>query len=177
MGVYPEGYGVKRSADLSDCGTYRYRLIRQWSAFESLLPFIMLNPSTADADIDDPTIRRCVGFAHRLGFGGVGVWNLYAYRATKPADLWRAGDPIGPDNDRRLRNLFQWAHIAGRPVVAAWGANAKPERVRHVLAMDGAANLRCLGLTKQGAPRHPLYVSGDSPLVPLFGTTDERGAR
>lgn len=170
MSVYPEGFRVKRTAALSDCGAYRYRLIRHWG-MDMPLPFIMLNPSTADATVDDPTIRRCVGFARTLGYGGIGVWNLYAYRATKPADLWTADDPVGPENDRRLRNVLRWAHLQGVPVVAAWGAHAKPARVREVLAMEGAGNLRCLGLTKAGAPRHPLYVRADAPLVPFGGAS------
>lgn len=154
---------VGASADISDDGLYRYRLLRRWGR-DVPLPFIMLNPSTADALIDDPTIRRCIGFAKSLGFDGIGVWNLYAYRATKPADLWKAADPVGPDNDRRLRTLLEWAELAEVPVVAAWGANAKPERVAQVSSWPGAASLHCLGWTKDGAPRHPLYLSASSTL-------------
>lgn len=175
-GVYPVGAEVRGSADVSEDGRYRYRLLRRWdgdallgrraTSLPMLQPFVMLNPSTADARQDDPTIRRCVGFARREGFEGLGVWNLYAYRATKPAELWRVDDPVGEENDRRLRNLLEWAAGVGVPVVAAWGTNAKPERVRAVLDMPGAHNLRCLGTTAAGAPRHPLYVPADTPLTP-----------
>lgn len=152
-------------AALSHDGRYRYRLWRTWDESAPPLVFAMLNPSTADAEVDDPTIRRCIGFAKRDGFGGIEVVNLYAYRATKPADLWRTGDPIGPDNDRTLRDVFEAAAGAGFPVVAAWGANAKPSRVSWVRSMPHAEVLHHLGLTDKGAPRHPLYLRGDSPLT------------
>lgn len=121
---------MRRSADISECGLYRYRLLRRWGSGVPL-PFLMLNPSTADGAQDD---------------------------RTKPTDLWRADDPIGPDNDRRLRNLFRWTKLVGIPVIAAWGVNARPDRVAAVLAMEGAERLQALGVTKAGAPRHPLYL-------------------
>lgn len=171
-GVYPASRPIRREAAISDCGNYRYRLSRSWDASSPPLPFIMLNPSTADANLDDPTIRRCVGFAVTHGFGGIAVRNLYAFRATKPVDLWRAAasgvDIAGPDNDRELSTLFDWARSSGTPVVAAWGANAKPERVAEVLAIepDGGTTLHHLGLTKSGVPRHPLMLRGDARLTP-----------
>ena len=154
-------------AILSDCGTYRYHLTRTWDARIVPLRFIMLNPSTADAAVDDPTIRRCVGFAKRDGFGGIAVTNLYSFRATKPADLWRAADPVGPGGDDALRLTLSNARDQRVPVVAAWGANARPDRVQWLLGQAGAQQLVCLGLTKGGAPRHPLYVRGDAPFVPF----------
>lgn len=158
---------VLRTADISPDGIYRYRLTRVWGSLPTL-PFIMLNPSTADSTKDDPTIRRCIGFAKREGFGGIEVCNLYAFRATKPADLWQADDPIGPRNGQVLRDLLtRWN--GGSPIVAAWGAHAKHERVAWLLDKPGAHRLRCLGITKHGAPRHPLYVKGDQPLVLLDG--------
>lgn len=167
--VYPPNGEILRGAHLSDCGTYRYRLTRRWETAVPPLPFIMLNPSTADADDDDPTIRRCVGFAAAHGYGGIAVWNLYAYRATKPPAMFAAAkagvDVIGPDNDRRLRNLFQWANGLQIPVVAAWGANARQDRVDQVLAMEGSSILHHLGLTDSGIPRHPLMLRGDAPLT------------
>lgn len=167
-GVYPQNAEVTRGAVLSPDGRYRYRLTRRWNHELPTLPFIMLNPSTADAEQDDPTIRRCVGFARTFGFGAISVHNLYAYRATKPADLWRAGvDIIGPDNDRRLRSLLSWAHLAAIPVIAAWGAHAKEFRVYQVRTMPGAEQLHCLGLTKTGAPRHPLYLPASADLIPF----------
>lgn len=144
------------SAVLSPCGRYRYRLRRTWDTGVQVLGFVMLNPSTADATTDDPTIRRCIGFARDWGFGGLAVANLYAYRATKPADLWLAEDPVGPENDEHLAALFTASDVG--MVVAAWGANARPDRVTEVSALPGAVTLHALGLTKDGAPRHPLYM-------------------
>jgi hypothetical protein len=127
----------------------------------------MLNPSTADAEIDDPTIRRCIGFAKAWGFEGIVVRNLYALRATNPKELWVHEDPVGPDN-----NAFLGDTLGDEFTVCAWGANAKPFRVQSVvgrLTATGAA-LRHLGLTKDGYPRHPLYLRGDvtpSPYPPV----------
>lgn len=146
-------------AHISNDGAHRYTLGRTWS-HETPAVFVMLNPSTADALVDDPTIRRCIGFAKALGCGGLHVVNLYAYRATKPADLWLASDPVGPENDEALRAAFLTAYGYGSPVIAAWGANAKPDRSRAVTAIASAAgiDLMVLGVTKGGQPRHPLYL-------------------
>lgn len=147
-------------ANLSDDGLYRYTLGRRWASpgGPDVAVFVMLNPSTADAEVDDPTIRRCIGFAKALGCGGLHVVNLYAFRATKPADMFAVADPVGPDNDRILTESAVAARNDGRPLIAAWGANAKPERVRHVLSLPGFDALTALGVTKDGAPRHPLYL-------------------
>lgn len=150
-------------AILSDDQRYRYLLDRTWLPEATKLTFVMLNPSTADAAEDDPTIRRCIGFAKREGFGGIRVVNLYAFRATDPKVMLREIDPVGPGNDN---------HITGacldRTVVVAWGANAAPHRAREVLRILNRCNARVfsLGTTASGAPRHPLYVKGDQPLVP-----------
>jgi len=149
-----------KSAVISDCGAYRYFLLR---GELNQLPFIMLNPSTADDKIDDPTIRRCLSFAEKFGYGGIVVVNLYALRATKPEELWKCTDPVGPENDMWL------AKIASKcpEVVCAWGTNARADRVQHaaeVLKANGT-KLKCLGTTKNGSPRHPLYVKGDQPLL------------
>lgn len=172
-GVYPSGVEVRRHARISTCGQYRYALWREWRTPldpSRWVTFVMLNPSTADATIDDPTIRRCVGFARALGGTGLAVANLYAYRATKPADLWHAADPVGPENADTLAMFLDTSARHGFPVIAAWGSNAKPDRVQSVLSLPGAERLTTLGTTKQGAPRHPLYVRGDQPLIPY----DER---
>jgi hypothetical protein len=162
MSTYPEApAAVVRSARLSEDGLYRYELARRW-ALGPTARFIMLNPSTADAELDDPTIRRCVGFARALGCGGIVVANLYAYRATRPADLWRAADPVGPRNDHILRELAARTAATGAPLIAAWGARVRPDRVEAVLHLLEAAGARdlltALGVTKDGAPRHPLYL-------------------
>lgn len=154
---------VQKQAGISGCGRYRYALHRWWGQGTFRLGFIMLNPSTADANLDDPTIRRCMGFARTLGHDGIRVFNLYAYRATKPADLWKADEPTGGDrNDDLLREVLRQAKY--QTVVAAWGANAKPDRVAEVMSWPGSEYLQALGVTKNGAPRHPLYLRADSQL-------------
>lgn len=150
-------------AVISDCGLYRYSLERRWDASTEKVMFVMLNPSTADAEHDDPTLRRCIGFARSWGFGGLMVGNLYAYRATDPRALieaTRAGiDPVGPENDRWLIDMASRAGL----VIAAWGAQRKLLVDRAAQVMDLLPyGLRVLGLTKDCNPRHPLYVRGDA---------------
>lgn len=154
---------VTGSAVLSDCGRYRYSLSRSWADGPTAV-FIMLNPSTADALADDPTIRRLAGangFARLWGCGSLFVVNLYAWRATRPADLWTAGDPVGPDNDAYLRAAVAVSAATGGPLVAAWGANAKADRVTDVLKIPGMDRLAAIGVTKAGQPKHPLYLKSD----------------
>lgn len=153
--------GLRASAVLSDDGLYRYELTRTWSSAPSV-SFVMLNPSTADASLDDPTIRRCIGFARSWGHGGIRVVNLYALRSTDPKALWGAPDPVGPDNDEYLRR----AAVSGGPLIAAWGGHARADRVAAVLALPGLEALQALGVTKAGQPRHPLYLRGDAAPSP-----------
>ncbi|MEE8171109.1 MAG: DUF1643 domain-containing protein [Phycisphaerae bacterium] len=152
-----------RGALFDDSRRYRYRLWRVWDAARPIAAFVMLNPSTADARRDDPTIRRCIGFARRWGFGALDVVNLFAFRATRVDALRRGADPVGPANDRVLRCCVRRADL----VVAAWGNHGllhdSATRVGPILS--AAAAVHCLGVTKQGQPRHPLYVRGDAPLV------------
>ncbi len=160
------------AAIISDDGVYRYWLRRelplQLGAAEDTCVFIMLNPSTADAEHDDPTIRRCMGFAEALGCSALEVVNLYAHRATDPEVLLRAGrrgvDIVGPDTEANI----EAAAARGRYVIAAWGANAPLPRVADVLGIPGPAmaELFCLGTTDSGAPRHPLYVRADKQIEP-----------
>jgi hypothetical protein len=153
-----------RGAQISSDGRYRYLLGRQWSDAPAAT-FIMLNPSTADADVDDPTVRRCIGFAASWGCGGLVVVNLYALRSTDPRALWSADDPVGPENDFYIASSARAFELPGAPLVAAWGAHAKADRVDHVLTIPGVADrLQCLGTTKAGAPRHPLYLRADAQL-------------
>lgn len=153
---------IECDALLSECGQYRYTLTRIWDRSKPLVVFSMLNPSTADALINDPTIVRCIGFARAWGYGGIIVVNLFAWRATDPAELTRCDDPIGPDNDAHL-----FAASEGRDVVAAWGASV-PHYWRHrpgaiaAQLRDRSVRLHHLGLTKDGHPRHPLYLRGDT---------------
>ena len=146
------------STVFSPCGRYRYRLSRAWLLGEGTVLFVMLNPSTADAEMDDPTIRRCMGFARRWGFQGLVVGNLFAWRATDPRELCRVADPIGPDNDHHLKAMSGNADA----VIAAWGEwGALRGRNEHVTGLLGGV-VEHLGLTKQGHPRHPLYVRADA---------------
>lgn len=153
-------------ARISPCGQYRYELSRIWGE-GPVLSFVMLNPSTADASVDDATIRRCLSFAKRDGFDGLRVVNLFAFRATDPSVMARAVDPVGPENDAYLLDLFM---TDGPAVVAAWGAggglHGRDVAVRRLAGMMGV-DLLCLGATQNGSPRHPLYVRADQPLVAL----------
>ena len=110
---------LDNGAELSDCGLYRYLLTRTWDAQCERVVFIGLNPSTADATEDDPTIRRIIGFARSWGYGGVDMLNLFAFRATDPSDLKAAVDPVGPKNDRYLAEYTSRSHAT----VAAWGVH------------------------------------------------------
>jgi hypothetical protein len=160
--------GFHRAAKLSPCGVYRYSLERGWSA-RPWLTVIMLNPSTADAMVDDPTIRRCVGFAQRDDFGGIHVVNRYALRATNPAALQIAPDPVGPDNEKAIRHAVGAARAGGGLILCAWGTKGSSDvtgLLRLFREERAVELLRCLGVTKEGHPRHPLYVRGDQPFEP-----------
>ena len=167
--VKPVEIEVAASAVLSADGRYRYELTRRWGV-GPLVTFVMLNPSTADSTINDPTIRRCMGFARTWGFPGLAVVNLYAWRSPSPQDLWTAEDPVGAKNDDYLTR----AAAQGGPLIAAWGNNAKTDRVSHVLTLPGFFEVaEILGLTKQGQPRHPLYLRSDTPRIRLRTTREK----
>jgi hypothetical protein len=154
---------IRRSALISPCGTYRYRLERMWQEAGPVLAFVMLNPSTADGKVDDPTIRRCIHFAKAWGYGGLIVGNLFALRATDPAELYEHADPVGPDNDMHLAEIAQDSH----QTVMAWGAHMiAVQRGVKVAAMSWR-NPCALKITKDGHPGHPLYVSGATQPVPF----------
>ena len=148
-----------RSAEISRDGRYRYALRRVWDEKRPAVLFVGLNPSTADAERDDPTIRRCMRFASDWGFGQLIVANLFAFRTSSPRVLRRARAPVGPSNDRWLRRLTAEADVT----VAAWGnQGALLDRDREVLQL--LQNPRCLEMTKRGCPRHPLYVRASAEL-------------
>jgi hypothetical protein len=152
----------RRGALFSPCRTYRYALWRIWDEDRPPVLFVGLNPSTADEDADDPTVRRCRGFARAWGHGGFILCNLFAYRATDPRDLFAAIDPIGPQNDRWLRHYAEEAGL----LVACWGARGGyKDRGREVLALRN--DWHCLGIGKTGFPRHPLYVPGECEAQPF----------
>lgn len=144
------------SATANICGEYRYTLTRVWDQTLPLITFVLLNPSTADAARLDPTLRRCVGFAKRDGYGGMIILNLYAFRTKDPKVMMAATDSVGPENDRVLAG-------ANGTVVAGWGTSADPARVARALAL--LPRLHALGVTKNGHPRHPLYVPAVAPLI------------
>jgi len=151
------------SAVLSDDGQYRYRLSRTWDVEQPTLGWIMLNPSTADATEDDPTIRRCLGYARDWGYGSIIVGNLFALRATDPDDLHEHPAPVGSANDEHLQAICEEADR----VIAAWGTKG---------AIDGRASevvslldeeLYALDTTKDGHPNHPLYQPQDADPQPF----------
>jgi hypothetical protein len=157
----------QRDAHVSACGIYRYSLLRRWRP-GPLMCLAGLNPSIADAEIDDPTIRREVGFAKREGFAGIWKVNAFALRATDPDDLLSHADPIGIGNWDALRDVAQSTPDDIGVIVVAWGAahpklRAHIARVERVLREMGR-ELHCLGRTKDGSPRHPLYLPADVPL-------------
>lgn len=150
-------------AIISPCSRYRYWLHRRWVGGAGFMRFIMLNPSTADASIDDPTIRRCIGFANDLGFAGIIVVNLHAYRASTPIALQGKKDPDGPENREWLQRAFS---VTGdNHVVAAWGTNVHPRnRATRLWIKSIVRPIYCLGVTKGGHPRHPLYIPNGTEL-------------
>lgn len=148
-------------ATFSDCGLYRYRLHRTWDAAKPSAAFIMLNPSTATESILDPTIRRCIGYSARWGYGGLVVGNLFALRSTNPNKLYDVADPIGPENDIYLREIALSTAI----VICAWGKyGALVRRGDAVLSMLRGLGVipRALKLNRDGSPAHPLYQRGDA---------------
>ena len=152
---------IKKRAKLSRCKQYRYLLERSWGSAQTVV-VIGLNPSTADAYVDDPTVRRCIGFARDWGYDRLLMVNLFAYRSTQPSALLDVADPIGPSNDRILQEAIAEADC----VVAAWGAKGGLlKRDQIVLAMLG--DVHCIGLTASGMPRHPLYMPATSQPVPM----------
>ena len=153
---------ITRTAVLSTCRHYRYELWRRWDDSLPSCLFVGLNPSTADETLDDPTIRRCVDFAQRWGYGSLCMANLFAWRATKPKDMLTAADPIGPDNDATLKRLAANAGI----IIAAWGKHgthlSRGFAVRALLP-----RLHYLKKNKDGSPRHPLYISKSAQPIPF----------
>jgi hypothetical protein len=152
-----------RLAVFDQTHAYRYLLERHWGDAPAAV-FVMLNPSTADAHTDDPTIHRCIGFARREGCGALIVVNLFALRTTDPYALAAHRDPIGPDNDQILHDAVNRDAL----VIAAWGAHGTLlGRGAAVARLLEAARPQCLGLTAHGHPRHPLYLPATAPLAPF----------
>ena len=144
---------------------YRYSLWRAWSPYHPRVTFILLNPSTADEHKNDPTIRRCISFAQAWNFGSIEVVNLFAYRATDYRELFKASDPIGAENNHFLVQAVERCST----IMLGWGAKGTfLNRDRHVMSLlTGRTDLYCLGITKTGQPRHPLYVKGNTCLAAI----------
>lgn len=148
----------KAGAAISECGQYRYGLWRIWDASRPYCLFVMLNPSTADETDNDPTVERCLRRARDMGYGGLHIVNLFAWRSTDPSILAGLDDPVGPDNDKEIVALAQDAGI----VICAWGTDgAILGRANVVLAMLRQAGIQPHGLkfNLDGSPKHPLYVA------------------
>lgn len=142
-----------KNAIFSTCRDYRYVLWRQWTKGCSVV-FIGLNPSTADETKDDPTIRRCISYAKEWGYSGIFMLNLFAYRCTNPKELRLVEHPIGIENDRYLEK-----YLSISLNIACWGTGGLQEnRGQKVIELLGRENLMCLGQTKDGHPKHPLYL-------------------
>ena len=147
---------TESNAIFSECKKYRYALWRIWDYSKDIVTFICLNPSTADQVNNDPTVIRCINYAQDWDYGGMYMMNLFAYRATKSKDMMMAIDPVGPANDRWLKEIGHKSSI----VIAAWGVcGGYRDRDREVIKLIG--NLYCLILTKEKYPGHPLYLKGD----------------
>lgn len=144
---------MERTALFSPCRRYRYTLWRHWGGRRGHAMFVGLNPSTADETQDDPTVRRCIGYARDWGYSGLCMTNIFAFRATDPAVMLAEPDPKGPDNDYWLAESARRAAI----VVAAWGVHGV-HRERHDTVRALLPSLHYLRLTKEGYPGHPLYL-------------------
>jgi hypothetical protein len=157
--------GIEYGAIFDVNGRYRYSLWHAWSANHPRIAFVLLNPSTADEQRNDQTIRRCMGFARAWNFGSMEVVNLFAFRATDYRELFKVHDPIGEENNRFLLQAVARCST----VVVGWGTRgtlySRDLQVMSLLA--GKKDAYCLGITKDGQPRHPLYVKGNTNLVPI----------
>lgn len=170
-GLLRRDRALNRHAEISRCGRYRYALYRDWDIGRKVT-FVMLNPSTADASIDDPTIRRCINFAKDWGYSGLCVVNVLAYRATKPRDLPPIGEAMGPINYQWIT----WGCTHGELIVPAWGVRHRRYRAAYGAACDAMIRVRdrhgtpieVLGYTQGFDPRHPLYMRADTQRIPYI---------
>lgn len=155
-------------AYFSPCRTWRYSLVRSWSApGAKILVVVGLNPSTADETENDPTVRRCLGYAKAWGYSTLRMLNLFAFRSTDPKGLRATADPVGPDTDRVLVDL-----CAGQDVLAAWGGHGRLlDRDVAVLRLleKAGARVSCLAENQDGTPVHPLYQKKDAVRAPYDG--------
>lgn len=156
---------IESDAVLSDCKRYRYLLRRVWDYDGVRALFVMLNPSTADASVDDATIRSCTRLCSSQKFGSFEVVNLFAYRATDPDELLECDDPVGLINENVTRAAANRCDL----VICAWGSHVmgmtrKSETFR--ILKDRKIPIYCFGKNKDGSPKHPLYLRSETALVP-----------
>ena len=147
-------------AIFSNCGRYRYRLWRIWDPSLPTLLWILYNPSTADAKVEDPTLRRCMDFTRQWGYGGLTVVNRFAYRATNPRQLNSTIDPVGPENTSYVQNAL----LTHREVMCAWGLQGGPIPLE---ILCSGAQVFHLGLCRDGSPKHPLYLAKNTVRIPV----------
>lgn len=162
--------GWVSSARYSSCEIYRYTLQRVWDESGPMVSFIGLNPSTATEIENDPTVRRCIGYAHSWGFGGMRMLNAFALRSTDPRGLKQIDDPVGPDNDFWLKKMTKDVSLT----VLCWGVHAElNERHAHIVKLlrKASRDVHCLGVTKAGYPKHPLYLKQSLQAVPFLDGT------
>jgi hypothetical protein len=158
---------IDAGASFDEKRIYRYALWRRWSTQGDLLLWVMLNPSTADEHVLDPTLRKVEGFSRRRGFGGFHIANVYAYRTPFPAVMFRGArqsalDIVGPDNDAQI---IAAARVSAS-VVVGWGKNAKRDRVQQVAEVLRPFKPMCLGRNNDGSPVHPLYIPYEREFEP-----------
>lgn len=164
---------LKKTAELNKEQNRRFTLVRQWADHPPNGVFIMLNPSTADAFEDDPTIRRCVNFGKALGWGGMTIVNLFSARTPHPAELWKHPTPYLPSDDDHILKVLS-DPFGVPPVIVAWGnlpkkAYPRAKQVLQLLRRAGCVPT-CLGTTDSGDPRHPLYLPTGSHRRPFRRT-------
>jgi hypothetical protein len=150
---------MEKDAIFSDDRIFRYVLWRIWDRTKPLVTFIGLNPSTADEEADDQTIKKCVGFVKRWGYGGLYMVNLFAFRATRPRELLKSSDPVGPNNDEWIEKILKKADL----VVGAWG-NHGSLLGRGQYFVKNIPNFHYLKINKSGHSAHPLYIKYGSKL-------------
>ncbi len=164
------GYLVENDSVFSICKTWRYVLTREWDTDAKYCMFVGLNPSVADHLANDQTVRRCMQLAKSWGFGGLHVLNLFAVRSSDPNYIKIAKDPIGEDNDMYLHKYSSESDV----VIAAWGRGGNyMDRADEVIKRGILGNvLFCMGKTKDGHPKHPLYLTNETELV-MFNSEAE----
>lgn len=158
----------EKGAHISFCGNYRYSLWRKWDEDKKSLMFICLNPSIADAQIDDRTLRRCINFAKTWGFGSIFLGNLFAYRATRVSDMLRVPFPVGELNDLHIMAMLNLSN----QVICAWG-NHGAHKGRYKEVLSYIKNPCCLKLNKTGQPAHPLYIDSNTSPVRFIKSSNE----